>query len=241
MKNIRIYGTIDSTNKESHRLLASGQNLHGTAILALNQTKGRGQYGRSWLSAPGNHLAISIILQPENMLLSDLPLLSMKTSIAVVRTLHALTPDLKPRIKWPNDIYIGDKKLAGILIENSISATRVQQCIIGIGMNINETDFPPDLQNPVSLLILTGKKYEILPIAEKLRAEVINVAYEPLEKWKPEYDQLIYKLEEQKEFSLNGKKISAKILGVDSDGRIRLSIDGQTSKSYFSHEIKWLK
>jgi len=205
----------------------------------MNQTEGRGQYGRPWLSEPGNHLAISIILQPENMLLEDLPLLSMKTSVAVARTLHALVPYLKPLIKWPNDIYVDDKKLAGILIENSISTTKVQHCIFGIGMNVNETKFRSDLRNPVSLFMLTGKKYEILPIAEKLRTEVINVAYESLEKWKPEYDQLIYRINEDHEFLLNGKKISAKILGVENDGKLKVSIDGLPGKSYFSHEIKW--
>ncbi|MFZ1678638.1 MAG: hypothetical protein WAT91_15260, partial [Saprospiraceae bacterium] len=87
MEDLRIYETLDSTNKESYRLLASGQKLHGTAILTLHQTEGRGQYGRTWFSQPGNHLAISIILQPTHMPLEDLPLLSLKTSIAVVRSL----------------------------------------------------------------------------------------------------------------------------------------------------------
>ena len=142
MEHFRIFETLDSTNKEAHRLLASGQDLHGTAILTLQQTEGRGQYGRSWWAEPGSHLAMSVILQPGSMLPSQLPQLSMKTSLAVVRCLKTLDPKLNPLIKWPNDIYIGDQKIAGILIENSISSTKVQHCIIGIGLNVNEKKFP---------------------------------------------------------------------------------------------------
>lgn len=221
-------------------MLASGQNLHGKAILALHQTEGRGQYGRSWFSQPGNHLAISIILQPDFMFLEDLQLLSLKTSIAVVRSIHALEPELKPRIKWPNDIYIGDLKLAGILIENSISSAKVQHSIIGIGINVNESAFPAELPNPVSLFMLTGKKYEVISLGEKLREEVMNIMEALPDKWKPEYDQLIYGLGQEKEFELNSKSVIATIIGVGRDGKLTLEINGQR-KSYFSHEIKWLK
>lgn len=240
MEDLRIYETLDSTNKESYRLLASGQKLHGTAILTLHQTEGRGQYGRTWFSQPGNHLAISIILQPTHMPLEDLPLLSLKTSIAVVRSLMSLDQELNPRIKWPNDIYIGDLKLAGILIENSISSSKVQHSIIGVGMNVNELEFPSDLPNPVSLFMLTGRKFELIPLGEKLREEMMKVLDEPIEKWKSEYDRLIYGLGKQNNFELAGKNVSAKIVAVGNDGKLSLEMDGQR-KSYFSHEIKWLK
>ncbi|MBK9984741.1 MAG: biotin--[acetyl-CoA-carboxylase] ligase [Saprospiraceae bacterium] len=240
MEDLRLYETLDSTNKESQRLLVSGQKLHGSAILALDQTEGRGQYGRSWFSEPGNHLAISIILQPDYMLVEDLPLLSLKTSIAVVRSLSFFAPELKPLIKWPNDIYVGNLKLAGILIENSISSSKVQHSIIGIGMNVNESAFPSDLPNPISLFLLTDRKFEIIPLGEKLKEEMMKVLDEPIEKWKPEYDQLIYGLGIQKDFELNGKNVIATIIGVGTDGKLSLDIDGR-SKSYFSHEIKWLK
>lgn len=241
MEHFKIYETLDSTNKEAARLLASGQFLHESVIFTHHQTQGRGQYGRSWFSEPGNHLAISIVLQPGQMLPEELPVLSMKVSLAIVRTLFALEPTLQPKIKWPNDIYINNKKIAGILIENSISNTKVHYCIIGIGMNVNESHFPKDLPNPVSLTLLTGKKYPIIPIAEMVREQLINILNEATEKWKPEYDQSIYGLGKKHEFQQNGKKLISKVLGIDMDGKIRLvAIDGE-SKSYFSHEINWLK
>src|SRR4030095_11748250 len=215
MEHFRIYNTIDSTNREAGRLLASGENLHGTAVLAHHQTDGRGQYGRSWHSAPESHLSMSVILQPEALLLGDLPLLSMKSSLAVVRTIKTIEPILTPVIKWPNDIYINDLKVAGILIENSISATKVQHSIIGAGMNVNEKSFPKDIPNAVSLFILTGKEFNILTIADQLRTQLLRIVDESIEKWKPEYDLLIYGLGKQFEFELERKKVKAKIIGVD--------------------------
>ncbi len=222
-------------------MLASGLNLHGTAILARHQTDGRGQYGRSWHAGAGRHLAMSIILQSTNLLLKDLPLLAMKTSLAVARTIHAMDSNLFPLIKWPNDIYIGDLKIAGILIENSISSTKVQHSVIGIGMNVNEIQFPANLPNPVSLYLLTGKEYDIDAIAENLRDQLLKFLDASLENWKPEYDELIYGKGKQNDFELNGQKISATILSVDDEGRILLDMGDHSIKSYFSHEINWLK
>ena len=241
MEHFRIYDTIDSTNREAARLLASGENLHGTAVMAHHQTDGRGQYGRSWHSSPGNHLAMSVILQPKSLLLGDLPLLSMKSSLAVVRTLKIIESNLSPAIKWPNDIYINDLKLAGILIENSISASKVHHSIIGVGMNINEKSFPKDIPNAVSLFMLSGKEYNILLIADQLRTQLLFTVDEPLEKWKPEYDQLIYGFGKQHEFELDAKKVKANILGVDANGKIRLDFGHYTINTFYSHEIKWLK
>ena len=206
MEHFRIYDTLDSTNKEAGRLLGSGQYLHGIAILALQQTEGQGQYGRSWYAQPGNHLAMSIILQPEKMLPDELSMLSLKISLAVVRMLNAVTPDIQPLIKWPNDIYLANNKLAGILIENAITSTRVHHSIIGIGININESHFPKELPNPVSLFLAVGKEYEIYPLAKILREQVMIILDQSHDKWKPEYNQYIYGLGEKHEFELDGKK-----------------------------------
>jgi BirA family biotin operon repressor/biotin-[acetyl-CoA-carboxylase] ligase len=240
MEDFRIYKTLDSTNKEAARLLASGQSLHGTAILAFHQTDGRGQYGRSWYAAPETHLAMSVILQPNKMLLGDLPPLAMKTSLAVVRSIRLIEPDLHPLIKWPNDIYVNSRKLAGILIENSISASRVQYSVIGIGMNVNVENFPVDIPNPVSLFLLTGKTYDIKSIAGLIRNQIMEIAEKPASSWKPEYDQLIYQVGEKHGFEINGKKFLARILGVDEEGRIELDTNKDAPEKFYSHEINWL-
>ena len=150
-------------------------------------------------------------------------------------------PEIHPLIKWPNDIYVDENKIAGILVENSISSTLVQHCVIGIGMNVNEIQFPADLPNPVSLKILTGNEFDIDAIAEKLRENMMKILDEPLQDWKPEYDALIYGRGRKNDFELAGKKISAEVIGVDDEGRLSIDAAGIPGKSYFSHEIKWWK
>lgn len=241
MELLRIYQTVDSTNKEAARLLATGENLHGTVLMSLIQTDGRGQYGRNWYSAPGLHLAMSIILQPKDMTTQELPLLSMKISLAVVRCLQNIEGSVRPRIKWPNDIYADDKKLAGILVENSLSSTKVQHCIIGIGMNVNEVYFPEYIPNAVSLHMLSDKNYSLDQIATKIQEEVMNIIDEPIENWKPEYNRFIYGLGRQFLFEKNGEVISATVEGVGYDGKLLLQKKDGQRLSYFAHELKWLK
>jgi len=241
MELLRIYETIDSTNNEAARLLTAGGNLHGTTILAFSQTEGRGQYGRNWHTEPGLHLAMSIILQQKDMNTLHLPLLSMKISLAVLRAIMIIEDTIDPRIKWPNDIYVGTKKLAGILVENSLSSTKVQHSILGIGMNVNEVYFPEYIPNAVSLHMLSGKNYSLEQCAATIQKEVMNILDEPKEKWKPEYDQFIYGYGKKYSFEKNGEIILAKIEGVGNDGKILLQKQDGERLSYFAHELKWLK
>lgn len=240
MELFRIYESLDSTNKEASRLLLTDDVIHGSAIVAMAQTDGRGQYGRKWLSEHGNHLAMSIVLLPHRMMPSQLPMLSMKTSLAIIRSLSSLQASLKPMIKWPNDVYLGHKKLCGILIENSLNSTSVQHCILGIGMNINEATFPAEIPNATSLYLSTGKKYDIREIASFVYLEIMHILDEPFNKWKPEYDNHIYGKNQKNKFEIDGKIIWAEVLGVDHEGKMILSDEDQNRISYFSHEIKWV-
>lgn len=240
MELLRTFRTVDSTNNEASRLLAEGTYLHGTGILSFNQTEGRGQYGRHWVTQPGMHLALSIIIQPDNMTASELPLLSMKTSLALVRVLKHENNSLLTTIKWPNDIYANGKKIAGILIENSLSSSKVQHSILGIGMNVNEKVFPDDLPNATSLFLLTKKEYDIKKLAEKVRLAVMHILDEISETWKTEYDDFIYGAGQIMSFEEKGELVAARVLGVDFDGRIILEKADGSRKSYFAHEIKWL-
>jgi len=240
MRFFRMYETIDSTNEEARRLISTGGNFHGTAILTEEQNNGKGQYGRSWHYERGNHLAMTIIIQPPDLQARELPQISMKTSLAVIRTLHDSVPGINAKIKWPNDIYVNAKKLGGILIENSLNAASVQYCIIGIGLNINEQSFPEDLPGAVSLFNVSGKKHEIKRIAEHLHEEIMRIWNEPAENWKTEYDMFLYGKGENNLFLIGDTEIVAMVNGVDNEGRIILEKQNGEVKSYFSHEIKWM-
>ena len=106
MEHLRIYNTLDSTNLEARRLLASGPVVNGLTILTKQQTAGLGQYGRKWIAEEENHLAMSIILIPHGLPASELPLVGMKTNLGIVMALKKLDAELNPKIKWPNDIYL---------------------------------------------------------------------------------------------------------------------------------------
>ena len=148
--------TIDSTNEEAKRKLSDIG--HFTVISAKNQTSGRGQRGNTWKSNNGENLLISIVLKYKESTLqipaSSQMVLSCITALSVVKTLESL--NIEAKIKWPNDIYIGDKKLCGILIENLISGMYLSSSIVGIGVNVNQRYFEEDIPNPISIAQCIG-------------------------------------------------------------------------------------
>ena len=239
MEDLIIYNTIDSTNLEARRLLLDGPVRHGTALLARAQTAGKGQFDRSWHTEPGDHLAMTLILQPRHADVSLLPQVSMKICLGIVRAIQETNPHIQPKIKWPNDIYVSGKKCCGILIENTISGQMIQHIIAGIGMNINERQFPSSLPNATSLLMVTGETYAIIEIARRIRIEVLRLLDDEENNWRVEYDPLIFGLEMEHIFEKNGDDFKAVVQGVDDAGRIVLRTADGNTQSYYSHEIKW--
>lgn len=126
------------------------------AVRAIEQTAGRGQRGNVWLSAPEKNLLFSLLWRPAELKAINQFALSQAVTIAVCRTLTQIF-SIEAKIKWPNDIYVGDKKIAGILIEHSLKGSMIDYSIIGIGLNVNQTEFPGTLPNPTSTRIVTGK------------------------------------------------------------------------------------
>lgn len=126
----------------------------GTVIHTYCQTEGRGQRGNSWESEPNKNLAFSFLLKQPNVKPSQQFFISEAASLAIVDALNDITDGIA--IKWPNDIYYNDKKLAGILIEHSLNSSAINQTIIGVGLNVNQTTFLSDAPNPVSLKQIIG-------------------------------------------------------------------------------------
>jgi len=151
--------SVDSTNNYATALLSNDTTGEGTVILADVQTQGRGHGGNKWFSDAGKNLLCSIILKPDFLVAERQFFLSMCVSNAI----HDLIlPIARPVfIKWPNDILLIGKKVAGILIENTIIGNHMNTSVIGIGLNVNQEYFPCDLHDPISLSIATGKKYDL--------------------------------------------------------------------------------
>lgn len=162
--------SVDSTNSwlKSHAAELDAPLL----LTAGNQTAGRGQRGNSWESTTGKNLTASILFRPECFEASRQFAISEATALAVVDTLADLGVDA--RVKWPNDIYAGNKKICGILIENAIWGTEISQCIIGIGLNINQETFISDAPNPVSVKQLTGIVSDLKEVSSMLAAHFVK-------------------------------------------------------------------
>ena len=143
---------VDSTNDEARRHISEIDNL--SVVSALEQTKGRGQRGNRWSSQPGENLTFSLVVKDFRIKANEQSAISQATSLSLVDLLSR--HEIKARIKWPNDIYAGDEKICGILIENSLKGLEIDWSIIGIGLNVNQTAFPEDLPNPTSMKLCTG-------------------------------------------------------------------------------------
>ena len=163
---------VDSTNTEARRRIANIDNL--SVLSARCQTSGRGQRGNTWTSAPGENMTFSIVLKfgeehSRQMQAYDQFAISQTASLSVLDFLAR--HGIEAKIKWPNDIYIGNEKVCGILVENSLKAELLSWSIIGIGINVNQTQFPESASNPTSMALQTGEKYDI----EKLVEEFMDI------------------------------------------------------------------
>jgi BirA family biotin operon repressor/biotin-[acetyl-CoA-carboxylase] ligase len=147
-----------STNQYLREYIQRERLAEGSVVVAEAQTAGRGQLGACWESAPGENLTFSLVLYPGGIPVNRQFTLSQIAALAVKETLDAYTDGVS--VKWPNDVYRHDKKICGMLIENSLLGRQMDYSIIGIGLNLNQTLFVSDAPNPVSLRQITGKKYD---------------------------------------------------------------------------------
>ena len=163
--------TADSTNSVLRRQISGLDNL--SIIAAREQTAGRGQGSHTWFATPGENLTFRILYRFENefaLAAADAILITQVTTLALRD--YLLGHGVETRIKWPNDIWAGDRKICGILIENSLTGGFIRESIVGIGLNINETGWPEDLPNPVSLRELTGKTFDIRQELPRVQKEI---------------------------------------------------------------------
>lgn len=156
--------------------LSASDSPHGTVVTAHEQTAGRGQRGNSWESEPGANLTFSLVLRPQQWPAARQFELSMAVAVGVCRALRALLPAADVCVKWPNDIYAGDLKMVGILIENSISGAMITRSVAGIGINVNQTVFRSSAPNPVSMAQVAGHAFDLDSVLEDVVNEIVECA-----------------------------------------------------------------
>ena len=162
-----------STNSYLRELIMrEKEQPEGTVVITDYQTAGRGQKGNSWESERGKNLTFSILLHPNHIPPGKQFILSQLISIAIVGVLKKY--DRHFTIKWPNDIYWKEKKIAGMLIEVDLTGSSLSNAIIGIGININQRHFKSDAPNPVSLTQITGKEHNLSELLEKILDRIVD-------------------------------------------------------------------
>ncbi|WP_282015077.1 biotin--[acetyl-CoA-carboxylase] ligase [Marinifilum flexuosum] len=233
---------INSTNNFALELIKSANPAAGTVVLTLNQTKGRGQQTNSWESESGKNLTISIILRPEFLPIPDQFHISMVISLGVYDYLKEYLDDVL--IKWPNDIYVGDKKIAGILIEHSIMGSVLSTSVCGIGLNINQRKFVSDAPNPISLSNCTNQEYDLETELSNLLGKIENRYFqlEDGDKKQLEKDYLdtLYWMNETHTYEDKNGVFKGKIVGITEWGQLRIVVEGE-ERIYNFKEVSFIK
>ncbi|MDR0801182.1 biotin--[acetyl-CoA-carboxylase] ligase [Fluviicola sp.] len=219
---------VDSTNNYAARLLSERKLAHGTVILAEHQTSGRGQRGRSWHSASSKQFTGTYFLKTDFLSVDHLCYLNMTVALAVRQMVQSFTRR-KVSIKWPNDIFVGDQKIGGILIETNWKNGKVEGTIAGIGINVSPVH---SVAYATSLSELSGKSPEIREVLGVLSAK-LNTFYALLEQsgfqlLKEQYESFLWKKDEEitLEERQNPVPFQGIIRGVDQIGNILVERDG---------------
>lgn len=199
------------------------------------QTAGKGQAGNSWESERGENLLFSIVLYPSKIALDQLFFISQLVSLGIKKALDEITDGIS--IKWPNDIYWNDKKLAGILIENSLQANKVRT-VVGVGLNVNQLQFVSDAPNPVSLRQLTGKPLEREILLKKIVDNIVELyTNSDLEFVRSAYADSLYRKSGFHAYSADGVDFRASIVAVQPDGQLELETESGERKGFYFKEV----
>lgn len=238
--HIKWFDELDSTNSELLRHISDYDNL--SVIAAVSQTAGRGQRGNSWLSRPGENLTFSLLLKPENLPASDFMAITCMATLSVREWLHA--QGVRAVIKWPNDIYVGTRKICGMLVESGIAEGRIEWSVVGIGLNVNQTDFPASLMNPTSLRRLTGKTLEIrdaLPdLLSRFRFSALETPEDRFSLLKAYEEDLFQKgrLCPYRDLQ-TGEEFQGTIKGVTPSGRLLVDVNG-TERAFDFKQVGYI-
>jgi len=238
-KVIHSFKTLDSTNNFAKILINQKTADNGTLIHTDFQTEGKGQKGNTWIGNSSENIYISFIFHFEDLKAIDFFSLNRLSCLSIINALNHFS-DKVFHIKWPNDIYLGQEKIAGTLIENVISDKHIKSSIIGIGLNVNQSEFPKNI-NATSLALIEKKHFDIYDIIDSLAAE-LEKNYFLLSKNIPDleidYHRSLYKLDEKQKFILNGNPQEAIVRGVDKFGRLKLEVADQV-RAFDHHEVVW--
>lgn len=246
MAQLQFIETVHSTNvtlqqKSEQYLQEWGEISKFFGIYTNEQTNGKGLASNRWLSNKGENLLISFIFQPPIAPVDQFKF-NMFFALSVRKFLSTFIEN--PLVKWPNDIYVNQQKMAGILIEHAIQGENLKYTIAGVGININQTVFDPSIPNPTSLALLTSKQYEIETLAlrftQMLEKEYNLILENQVENLEQEYLKHLYQYQVEADYEIMGKRLKGKIVGISKFGQ--LLVEDSELKNYTCNykEIKFI-
>lgn len=232
-----------STNSYLRELIMrEKEQPEGTVVITDYQTAGRGQKGNSWESERGKNLTFSILLHPNHIPPGKQFILSQLISIAIVGVLKKY--DRHFTIKWPNDIYWKEKKIAGMLIEVDLTGSSLSNAIIGIGININQRHFKSDAPNPVSLTQITGKEHNLSELLEKILDSIVDEynKYTPdnEEEIRQKYMALLFRNKGVYPYLYGEEIFNASIEGIEPNGQLILKKENGSIHTFAFKEISFV-
>ncbi len=236
---LHFFEELTSTNDEAIKECYT----HGDVIIAERQSAGRGQRGNKWLSGEGLNLTLTAILEPRMIAANQQFLVSQITALALCDMLRSY--QISAHIKWTNDIYIGDQKVIGVLIENRVQRGHIAKSIIGIGINVNQTSFDESLPNPTSISLALGCEIERKEVTQRLYNALMKrfeqLSLKDFESIDNDYHALMYRFGERHLYrDANGNIIEGVIEGVRHSGELILRHDDDKCVAYQFKEVEFI-
>ena len=236
---------VDSTNTKMFSILQHGALPEGTVVRADYQSGGKGQGQNTWHSEYGKNLLTSFLFRPDFISAAEIFIWNKAVALAIYDAIQLFAGNSERlKIKWPNDIYVDNCKLGGLLIENTIAGTTVRQSIVGIGINVNQTEFPNEIPNAISLTQVLGANVELASVfnevANGLERRYLQCKRKDFEKLKSEYQEQLYRFNKKSWFESEGRNFPGTITGVNRNGQLEVQLEDGNNRAFELKQIRFL-
>jgi len=241
------FDRVDSTNTVADQIFQQRDPADGEVVWAHDQYAGRGQHDHTWVSEPGKNLSFTVILRPRFLPPHRQFMLNKAVALAVADFVAGALqkgPHPPVSVKWPNDIYVGESKIGGILIENKIMGSKLDTSLVGIGINVNQRVFPPEIPNPTSLVSFLKQETDVREmltwVCRHLESRYAALQEPGKGNLDEAYDSRLLGFEQWRNYTLQGRISRGKIKGVNLTGQLLIETVTGTTLSFDHGEVGFI-